>query len=844
MIQLKSVTKTYRVHGFSQNALHAATISFRKAELVAILGQSGSGKTTMLNLIGGLDHCTSGEILVNGVDTRNFTEHDWDRYRNQWVGLVFQNYNLIPHQTIFENVKLALSFSSHPQNPDQKVREVLRQVGLQEQIYKKPGQLSGGQMQRVAIARALVNDPKIILADEPTGALDSQTSVQIMELLKRIAKDRLVVLVTHNTVLAEQYATRIVQLLDGEIVQDTSPYEEYFPSDPEHLPAGRHPILPALQTAFSLSFSNLKNKAIRSLLTAVGGSIGIAGIALILALAQGSRNYLTQIQEDLTALYPITIQSEAQNLGGLEETLQILSNKQSSANTDSDPVSSENSSTSSLADFKAYLESDDGEVIRNNARAIQYCYDLPMSVYAVCADESYLQIYPLASTEQKSNSLNAAAQALVQSMGLSDSLWQELPGDAEFLKNQYTLVSGHWPTNQDEIILVINSDNAIHAQILYMLGCIDRETLDQQNDFITLSEADYPNLLNREYTILPNTSYYEKVDGLWVDQHQNHTYLWQQLNRSYRVRIAGIVKPIHQENASLVRGFLGYSPQLTQKILQTIQNSAIAKEQLADSSINVFTGQEFVSYANYTEEELIATLPSLQQLQLSSLSESERSAFLENYRTLFSASYQSNLAEIGIVDLDSPSSINIYLVSPNSREILFSAIDSYNQVHKDSPSAKDPVSSTDVLDLVTGSVENIVNLITKVLLVIVSVSLLVSSLMIGIISYISVLERTHEIGILRSIGASRWDIFCTFCAESMIIGLCSGLLGIGLSAGLLVSTNHILQQYIHFSGFASISMASGGALIALSMILSILAGTFPAAVASKKDPAVALRSIQ
>lgn len=844
MIRLKSVTKTYRVHGFSQNALHAATISFRKAELVAILGQSGSGKTTMLNLIGGLDHCTSGEILVNGVDTRNFTEHDWDRYRNQWVGLVFQNYNLIPHQTIFENVKLALSFSSHPQNPDQKVREVLRQVGLQEQMYKKPGQLSGGQMQRVAIARALVNDPKIILADEPTGALDSQTSVQIMELLKRIAKNRLVVLVTHNTVLAEQYATRIVQLLDGEIVQDTSPYEEYPPSDPEHLPAGGHPILPALQTAFSLSFSNLKNKAIRSLLTAVGGSIGIAGIALILALAQGSRNYLTQIQEDLTALYPITIQSEAQNLGGLEETLQILSNKQSSANTDSDPVSSANTSTSSLADFKAYLESDDGEVIRNNARAIQYCYDLPMSVYAVCADESYLQIYPLASTEEKSSSLNAAAQTLVQSMGLSDSLWQELPGDAEFLKNQYTLVSGHWPTDQDEIILVINSDNAIHAQILYMLGCIDRETLDQQNDFITLSEADYPNLLNREYTILPNTSYYEKVDGLWVDQHQNHTYLWQQLNRSYRVRIAGIVKPIHQENASLVRGFLGYSPQLTQKILQTIQNSAIAKEQLADSSINVFTGQEFVSYANYTEEELIATLPSLQQLQLSSLSESERSAFLENYRTLFSASYQSNLAEIGIVDLDSPSSINIYLVSPNSREILFSAIDSYNQVHKDSPSAKDPVSSTDVLDLVTGSVENIVNLITKVLLVIVSVSLLVSSLMIGIISYISVLERTHEIGILRSIGASRWDIFCTFCAESVIIGLCSGLLGIGLSAGLLVSTNHILQQYIHFSGFASISMASGVALIALSMILSILAGTFPAAVASKKDPAVALRSIQ
>ena len=283
---------------------------------------------------------------------------------------------------------------------------------------------------------------------------------------------------------------------------------------------------------------------------------------------------------------------------------------------------------------------------------------------------------------------------------------------------------------------------------------------------------------------------------------------------------------------------------MTQKILQTIQNSAIAKEQLADSSINVFTGQEFVSYANYTEEELIATLPSLQQLQLSSLSESERSAFLENYRTLFSASYQSNLAEIGIVDLDSPSSINIYLVSPNSREILFSAIDSYNQVHKDSPSAKDPVSSTDVLDLVTGSVENIVNLITKVLLVIVSVSLLVSSLMIGIISYISVLERTHEIGILRSIGASRWDIFCTFCAESVIIGLCSGLLGIGLSAGLLVSTNRILQQYIHFSGFASISMASGVALIALSMILSILAGTFPAVVASKKDPAVALRSIQ
>lgn len=844
MIQLRSVTKTYQVHGFSQNALHNATILFRKAEFAAVLGQSGSGKTTLLNLIGGLESCTSGEILVNGVDTRNFSEGDWNRYRNQWIGLVFQNYNLIPHQTIFENVKLAFSFSGHPQDPDQKVREVLRQVGLQEQMYKKPGQLSGGQMQRVAIARALVNDPKIILADEPTGALDSQTSVQIMEILKQIAKDRLVILVTHNTVLAERYATRIIRLLDGEIIQDTAPYEECTPAEPGHLPIGRPPILPALQTAFSLSFSNLKNKAVRSLLTAVGGSIGIAGIAVILALAQGSRNYLTQMQTDLTALYPITIQSETQDLGGLEKTLQILSDKQSSLNTGTDTASSENEDSSALADFKAYLESDAGEVIRSNARTIQYCYDLPMSVYAVCADESYLQIYPLVSSEQKSNSLNAAAQALVQSMGLSDSLWQELPGDTEFLKDQYMLVSGQWPTEPNEIVLVVNSDNAIHAQVLYMLGCIDRDTLNQQNDFITLSAADYPSLLNREYTVLPNTSYYEKVDGLWVDQHQNHTYLWQQLNRSYRVRIAGIVKPIHQENASLVRGFLGYSPQLTQKILQTIQNSAIAKEQLADPSINVFTGQEFVSYANCTEEELIATLPSLQQLQLSSLSESERSAFLENYRTLFSASYQSNLAEIGIVDLDSPSSINIYLVSPDSREILFSAIEAYNKTHKTSPSAKDPVSSTDILDLVTGSVENIVTLITKALLVIVSVSLLVSSLMIGIISYISVLERTHEIGILRSIGASRWNIFCIFCAESMIIGLCSGLLGIGFSEGLLIPVNRILQKYIHFFNFASISATSSVALVVLSIILSILAGTLPAAAAANKDPAAALRSVQ
>ena len=334
------------------------------------------------------------------------------------------------------------------------------------------------------------------------------------------------------------------------------------------------------------------------------------------------------------------------------------------------------------------------------------------------------------------------------------------------------------------------------------------------------------------------------MDGLWVDQHQNHTSLWQQLNHAYRVRIAGIVKPLHQENASLIKGFLGYSPQLTQKILQTIQNSPIAKEQLADPSINVFTGQKFVSYINYTEEELIETLPSVQQLQLSSLSESERSAFLENYRTLFSTSYQSNLAEIGIINLDSPSSINIYLVSPDSREILFSAIEAYNKTHKTSPSAKDPINSTDILDLVTGSVENIVTLITKALLVIVSVSLLVSSLMIGIISYISVLERTHEIGILRSIGASRWNVFCTFCAESMIIGLCSGLLGIGFSAGLLIPVNRILQQYIHFSNFASISATSSTALVVLSIILSILAGTLPAAAAANKDPAAALRSVQ
>lgn len=845
MIQLRSVFKTYPMQDISQNALHGIDLSFREAEFAAILGQSGSGKTTLLNLIGGLDHCTSGDILLNGISTRRFTEHDWDIYRSQWVGFVSQSYNLIPHQTVFENVRLALAFSGPVQDPDQKALAVLRKVGLQDQLHKKPGQLSGGQMQRVAIARALVNDPKIILADEPTGALDTQTSIQIMELLKEIAADRLVILVTHNTTLAERYATRIIRLVDGGVVQDTDPYEEPLSTASAPLPTSRRSALSAFRTAFSLSFSNLKNKAVRFLLTAIGGSIGIIGIALILSLAQGSQNYLTQMQQDMTALYPITIQSSVQDLGGLGEALQILSNQPetTTANTETDTTAGEGFS-SSLADFKTYLESADGATIRDNARAIQYCYDLPLSVYAVRSDDSYLQIYPLNSTQQNSNSLNAAAQTLVQSMGLSDSLWQELPGEEAFLKEQYTLVSGQWPTGPNEIVLVINSDNQIHAQVLYMLGCMGRDALERNNDFIALSEDDYSGLLGREYALLPNTSCYEKVDDLWEDQHQNLSYLWQQLNRSYRVHIAGIVKPTHQGNASLTKGFLGYSPSLTQTVLQTIKDSPIAQEQLAEPSINVFTGQNFVSYANYTEDELIATLPVPQQLQLSALSSSERTSFLENYRMLFSATYASNLAEIGIVDLDRPASINIYLTSLQARETLFSAIDTYNQAHRDSASAENPIASTDVLELVTGSVTNIVNLITNALLVIVSVSLLVSSLMIGIISYISVLERTHEIGILRSIGASRWNIFCTFCAESMIIGLTSGLLGVGTSAGLLVPLNHLLQQYIHFADFARMSAASSSALILLSILLSVLAGTFPAAIASRKDPAVVLRSIQ
>lgn len=843
MIQLKSIVKSYPVQDASHTALHDISISFRKAELAAILGQSGSGKTTLLNLIGGLDHYTSGEILINGVSTRNFTERDWDRYRSQRIGFVFQNYNLISHQTVFENVKLALSFSGRTKDSNQRVLEVLKQVGLQDQAGKKPGQLSGGQMQRVAIARALINDPQIILADEPTGSLDSQTSIQIMELLKRISSDRLVILVTHNTILAEQYATRIVRLMDGRIVLDTNPYEEPAPSEPEQLPTGSRSAASSFRTAFSLSFSNLKNKAIRFLLTAMGGSIGIIGIALILALAHGSQNYLTRTQQDLTTLYPVTIQCGSQDSGELEKALQVLSNQQSSAHTDTDPDMplAENGSDSSLADFKAYLESDSGKTIREHSRAIQYCYDIPMSVYAVRSDESYLQIYPLSSTTQTSSSLNAAAQTLVQSMGLSDSLWRELPGDETFLKDQYTLVSGKWPAAPNEVLLIINSDNAIDRTVLSMLDFTKYDETPSEGNFVTLSDSDYPYLLNKEYAILPNTSCYEKVDGLWVDQHQNVSYLWNQLNRSYHVRIAGIVKPSHQENSALTKGFLGYTPSLTQKILRTINDSSIAKEQLQNPSINVFTGQEFVSYANYTEDALTATLPELQQLQLSTLPASERSAFLENYRTLFSSSYRSNLSEIGIVDLDAPASINIYLDSAGSREILFSEIEIYNA--QSSASAKDSISSTDILNLVTGSVTNIVNLITKALLVIVSVTLLVSSLMIGIISYISVLERTHEIGILRSLGASRWNIFCTFCAESIIIGLSSGLLGIGISTELLIPLNHILQQYIYFPDFARLSTSFNAVLILLSVLLSVLAGTIPAVAASNKDPAAVLRSI-
>ncbi len=861
MLQLKNINKTYDTGQTQCRALKNINISFRKSEFVSILGQSGSGKTTLLNIIGGLDRYTDGDLLINGVSTKKYFDEQWDSYRNNAVGFVFQSYNLIPHQSIIANVELSLTLSGITGKERRKrAQEALEKVGLGDHLNKKPNQLSGGQMQRVAIARALVNDPEILLADEPTGALDSETSVQIMELLKEISKDRLVIMVTHNPELANEYSTRIIRLHDGEITQDTDPYEEEEKADGER----RKFKLPMpIRTALSLSFNNLKTKKGRTILTAFAGSIGIIGIALVLALSSGMQDYIAQTEEDMLSSFPITIQSET--IDALSTRQEIIDEKTQESEEHSDGkiyqkgfagtsmrTASLNETTNDLGAFQEYIESTNGNKIKNNAAAIQYGYDVDLQIYSANTANGAVKIE---ADENSEDSASSDLSSIKESFGVGGSeIFSELIGNRELIESQYELVAGKYPTAYNEVVLVVDANNEIDDITLYSLGLKDRDEYEEikskteagetvnSSDYETASYT-YEDILNLKFKLVSACDYYEKKNGVWVDKRSDADFLTELVNNGTEIQVVSILKAAEDSSAQLISGSIGYLSSLTQFVSEAAANSEIVKEQLAAPDTNVFTGGEFIEITeNTSATDILGALSSEQRRQLLQMDEENRMSVLMSLSSSISSSLSDNLKALGYADESEPASVSIYLNDFNSRETIIEEIDRYNELQSQNGNSENRITYTDTLGMITSSVNRIINMFTYLLIGFVSISLIVSSVMIGIITYISVLERTKEIGILRSIGASKSDISRVFNAETFIIGLSSGLMGVIITILLIIPINLLIEHLSGVAGLAALPWLAGVILVAISVGLTMLAGLVPSKMAAKKDPVTALRT--
>ncbi len=805
MLELKNITKIYRTGEFTQKALNKVNINFRENEFVSILGPSGSGKTTLLNIIGGLDKYDSGDLIINEISTKKYKDKDWDSYRNHRVGFIFQSYNLIPHQTVLSNVELALTLSGVGKKERRKrAIEALKEVGLREHIHKKPNQLSGGQMQRVAIARALINDPDILLADEPTGALDSETSVQIMNLLKKISKDKLVIMVTHNPELANNYSNRIISLKDGEVTSDTNSYDG---KETIELKQGKtKKTSMSFLTALSLSLNNLMTKKGRTLLTSFAGSIGIIGIALILSLSNGVNNYIAKVQKETLTSYPLTIEKNSVDASSLMTSLMSANNKKDH---DLDAIYSNNImtdmittmyggiTTNNLTEFKKFIETN--KELKNYVNDIKYTYNLELQIYT----KASLKVNP-------SNMMSLFGVDTTNSMVSSIPIFNELSTNTDLLKSEYDIVSGRLPKEYNELVLIVDENNEISDYVLYSIGLKDQKEIQEtmQNmyagkeiqDFET-TKYTYDDILNTNYKLVLNTDYYVKENSKWIDKSTDLSYISKIVNNGLDLKIVGIIRPKEDSNISVING-VGYTKELTDYVINNINESEIAKEQLSNPSKNVFTNDEFKD--------------------------------LE--------SYENNLMKLGIVDLDSPYTINIYPKNFESKDKIKDIIDEYNESKINDGLEEDKIEYTDYVGLLMNSVTTIVNVIGYVLIAFVSISLIVSSIMIGIITYISVLERTKEIGILRAIGASKKDISRVFNAETFIIGLTSGLIGIIITCILNIFINILIKLVTGVSVSSLLPVVGGVVLVLISTILTIIAGLIPSSLASKKDPVIALRT--
>lgn len=862
MLKLENIVKTYQTGTVQQTALRNVSLTFRRSEFVCILGQSGSGKTTMLNIIGGLDRYTSGQMSIDGVPTDTYKDRDWDRYRNRSVGFIFQSYNLIPHQSVLANVELAMTISgaSKKRRRHHAVR-ALAMVGLKEHMHKRPNQLSGGQMQRVAIARALVNDPDILLADEPTGALDSETSIQIMQLLQQIAEDRLVIMVTHNAQLAQKYATRTVRLLDGQIVSDSDPYYETEAVEPRRSTRlscgdGKKRLSKtsmSFGTALSLSFNNLRTKKGRTFLTAFAGSIGIIGIALILALSSGMQAYVSDMETDTLSSYPIIIESQAVDLSdSAAETSSSASETEEGAEEQpadgvhqsgfvGDTLQRETPRTqhNDLAAFKAYLDSDAGNSIRQHTSAVRYGYGLELQVYS--ADT------------QRITQINPSPVYTGEDGNVTEEIWTEMIGNTELLQSQYDLLAGSWPQDYHDVVLVLDENNAISDTAMYALGLKDAAEFEELRTKVENGEAirrdeyetasfSYDDLLGMEFLVVSNAAYYEETDGIWLDRRGDEAFMKDLLGSAETLRISGIIRPAADAAAAVIEGTVGYTAELTEHMIALNNDSAVVRAQKETPETNVFTGGAFMDTQNMSQEELLKALPQAQRAQLELLPESVRSVFLSYYMENAASTYEGNLQTLGAVDPDTPSTVELYLRDFSARDSVLAAIDAYNSERRQAGEESAVIQYTDVVGTMISSVTDVIDMITYLLIGFVSISLVVSSIMIGIITYISVLERTKEIGILRSLGASRRDISRVFNAETAIVGLAAGLIGVGATLLLSLPINAVIQNLSGVSGIASLPPAGALVLILVSVALTMIAGLIPAHAAAKKDPVTALRS--
>lgn len=857
MLELKQIIKDYDSGNEVVHALRGITLSFRENEFVSILGQSGCGKTTLLNIVGGLDHYTSGDLVINGKSTKDFTDRDWDEYRNHSIGFVFQSYNLIPHQNVLSNVELALTLSGvSKEERRQRARAVLEKVGLGDQLYKKPSQMSGGQMQRVAIARALVNDPDILLADEPTGALDSATSVQIMELLKEIAKDKLVIMVTHNPQLADAYSTRIIRLLDGAIVDDSDPFDAAaLEEKKEGVRKGRPSM--SFVTALSLSLNNLMTKKARTFLTAFAGSIGIIGIALILSLSNGVQTYIDSVERDTLSSYPITIEDSSMDMSVMMETMMGL-NDEAGTHADDNIYSkamikdiletmSDKMENNNLQAFKDYLESEDS-TIDDHAKAIEYSYDLQMNVYNTNSDAGLVQVSPNQLLDDLGfSTMTQLSESFMGSNASSQNeVWNKLPESETLREEEYDLIEGHWPSAYNEVVLVVDENREITDYALYALGRMDpQEVVDsfeslQEGGEVSLSDpTSYTpqELLGMEFQLVLSSDLYRNVNGIWIDMSEDEDFVQEAADNGETMRVVGIITPSEGSSKREVGGIY-YTSALEEHVIEQAEASEIVKEQREHPDINVFTQTAF----GEDEEFDITTLTPQQQMQFASMSQQELAQYMADYSENRNATYEGNLERLGVVDLDTPSSISIYANTFEDKEMISQLIEDYNLTQQENGDDTNVITYNDIVGTMMESVTSIIDMISYVLMAFVSVSLIVSSIMIGIITYISVLERTKEIGILRAIGASKKDISHVFNAEAFIIGLISGLLGIIVTLILDLPISMIVEHLTGVANIAMLPVAGGVILVLISLALTTIAGLIPSRIASKKDPVEALRS--